>query len=66
MDDQQILRCSSAPVDREDHRSRLRAIVVSGEFGWGPLRHGWELRSAGQDPDQAQARPEGLVEAPQQ
>lgn len=80
MDDQQIVRRISELADEEhqlerahsgpgladDQLSRLRAIEVSLDQCWDLLRQRRARRSTGQDPDQAQVRPEGVVEGYQQ
>ncbi len=45
----------------EDH-GRLRAIEVALDQCWDLLRQRRARRAAGQDPDQATIRPEGVVE----
>ena len=46
--------------------SRLRAIEVSLDQCWDLLRQRRARRATGQDPDDAQVRPEGVVEGYQQ
>jgi hypothetical protein len=80
MDDQQIVRRISELAE-EEHRlerahsgtglpeadlSRLRAIEVSLDQCWDLLRQRRARRAAGQDPDGARVRPEGVVEGYQQ
>ena len=76
MDDQQIVRRISELADEEhdlerahagtgltdDELSRLRAIEVSLDQCWDLLRQRRARRAAGQDPDDAQVRPEDVVE----
>jgi len=45
-----------------DDRERLRAVEVELDRCWDLLRQRRALSSAGDDPDQAQARDEGTVE----
>jgi Protein of unknown function (DUF2630) len=80
MDDQEIVRRINELAD-EEHRleqahtgsalayeelARLRAIEVSLDQCWDLLRQRRARRSTGQDPDDAQVRPEGVVEGYQQ
>jgi len=46
----------------EDELGRLRAIEVALDQCWDLLRQRRARRSAGEDPDEATARPEGVVE----
>ena len=46
----------------EDDLARLRAIEVALDQGWDLLRQRRARRAAGQDPDQAEVRPESVVE----
>jgi hypothetical protein len=80
MDDQEIVRRINELADEEhqlerahtgaglaeDELSRLRAIEVSLDQCWDLLRQRRARRSTGQDPDDAQVRPEGAVEGYQQ
>jgi hypothetical protein len=80
MDDHQIVRRIDELAD-EEHRlerthagqglaeeelTRLREIEVSLDQCWDLLRQRRARRAAGQDPDDAQVRPEGVVEGYQQ
>ena len=80
MDDQEIVRRINELAD-EEHRlerthagtglgeeelSRLQAIEVSLDQCWDLLRQRRARRSSGQDPDEAQVRPESVVEGYQQ
>ena len=80
MDDQEIVRRITELAD-EEHRleqahagsalayeelARLRAIEVSLDQCWDLLRQRRARRSTGQNPDDAQVRPEGVVEGYQQ
>ena len=80
MDDQEIVRRINELAD-EEHRleqahagsgldveklSRLREIEVSLDQCWDLLRQRRARRNTGQDPDDAQVRPEGVVEGYQQ
>ena len=55
-----------ARVSPNEELSRLRAIEVSLDQCWDLLRQRRARRSTGQDPDDAQVRPEGVVEGYQQ
>jgi hypothetical protein len=80
MDDQQIVRRIGELADEEhqlerthaglgladEELSRLRAIEVSLDQCWDLLRQRRARRSSGQDPDEAQVRPEGFVEGYEQ
>ena len=80
MDDQEIVRRISELAGEEhdleqahagmglaaDELSRLRAIEVSLDQCWDLLRQRRARRTAGKDPDGAQARSEGVVEGYQQ
>ena len=80
MSDEDILRRIDRLADEErrlegahvgeglspDERERLREIQVSLDQCWDLLRQREARRHAGQDPDQAQVRPEGVVEGYQQ
>jgi hypothetical protein len=71
MDDKEISSRISALIDEEhkleraghepDHE-RLRAIDVELDTCWDLLRQRRARRVAGENPDEAQARPEGVVE----
>ena len=80
MDDEQIVRRINELADEEhrlerahvgtgladDELARLRAIELSLDQCWDLLRQRRARRSTGQDPDDAQVRPEGVVEGYQQ
>jgi hypothetical protein len=53
-------------VASEDDRLRLEAVKVSLDQCWDLLRQRRARRDAGQDPDAAAVRPEGVVEGYQQ
>ena len=55
----------SEPLSDED-RERLRQLEVALDQCWDLLRQRRARRNAGQDPDGAQVRPEGVVEGYQQ
>jgi hypothetical protein len=71
MDDKEISSRISALIDEEhkleraghapDH-DRLRAIDVELDMCWDLLRQRRARRAAGENPDEAQSRPEGVVE----
>lgn len=70
MDDKQISARIGKLIDEEhqleragepDH-SRLKAIDVELDLCWDLLRQRRARRAAGENPDDAQARPEGVVE----
>jgi hypothetical protein len=71
MDDKEISSRISALIDEEhaleraghtpDH-DRMRAIDVELDTCWDLLRQRRARRAAGENPDEAQARPEGVVE----
>jgi hypothetical protein len=71
MDDKEISSRISALIDEEhtleraghtpDH-DRMRAIEVELDTCWDLLRQRRARRAAGENPDEAQARPEGVVE----
>ena len=46
----------------DDELARLRAIEVALDQCWDLLRQRRARRAAGQDPDEAKVRPEGVVE----
>lgn len=48
--------------DREPDAARLRELAVELDQCWDLLRQRRARRSAGEDPDQAQARPGNVVE----
>jgi hypothetical protein len=50
----------------DDDRHRLRSIEVALDQCWDLLRQREARRSAGQDPDSARARSEGVVEGYEQ
>jgi hypothetical protein len=50
----------------EKELARMRAIEVALDQCWDLLRQRRARRNAGEDPDQATARPEGVVEGYQQ
>jgi len=56
---------SGAPLDA-DHESRLEALEESLDQCWDLLRQRRARRDAGLDPDDAAARPTGVVEGYQQ
>jgi hypothetical protein len=76
MDDLEIVRRIGALADQEhelershageglsdDDLARLHQIEVSLDQCWDLLRQRRARREAGQDPDNAQSRPEGVVE----
>ena len=76
MDDQEIVRRIGALADEEhelershagsgladDELARLRAIEVALDQCWDLLRQRRARRAAGQDPDGAEVRAEGVVE----
>ena len=79
MDDQEIVRRITELADEHhlerahegsglayDELARLRAIEVSLDQCWDLLRQRRARRATGQDPDDAQVRPEGVVEGYQQ
>ena len=57
---------STDPDALEDDRARLRQVEVELDRCWDLLRQRRARRSAGQDPDEAQARDEQTVERYQQ
>ena len=80
MDDEEIVRQINELAD-EEHRlerthagagltdeelARLRAIEVSLDQCWDLLRQRRARRASGQEPDDAEVRPEGTVEGYQQ
>ncbi|HMJ76434.1 MAG TPA: DUF2630 family protein [Iamia sp.] len=50
----------------DDDHARLREVEVALDQCWDLLRQRRARRSSGQDPDEAQVRPEGTVEGYQQ
>ena len=50
----------------EEEQKRLRSVEVALDECWDLLRQRRARRSAGQDPDEAEVRPEGVVEGYQQ
>ncbi len=50
----------------EDEQKRLHAVEVALDECWDLLRQRRARRAAGQDPDEAVVRPEGVVEGYQQ
>ena len=76
MDDKQVLDRIGALVEEEhalerqatgegldqDQQARLREVEVQLDQCWDLLRQRRARRSAGQDPDAANVRPEGTVE----
>jgi hypothetical protein len=55
-------RLQSQDTLSEDERARLRGVQVELDQCWDLLRQRRALRTAGQDPDQAQVRPPEIVE----
>ena len=80
MDDQEIVRRINELADEEhslerthagtglagDELARLQAIEVALDQCWDLLRQRRARRATGQDPDDAQVRPEGVAEGYQQ
>ncbi len=76
MDDQELLQRIQALVDEEhkltqqshvgdleeDQHARMRALDVSLDQCWDLLRQRRARRNAGLNPDEAQVRPESIVE----
>jgi Protein of unknown function (DUF2630) len=76
MDDQELLQRIQALVDEEhkltqqshvgnleeDQHARMRALEVSLDQCWDLLRQRRARRNAGLNPDEAQVRPESIVE----
>jgi Protein of unknown function (DUF2630) len=76
MDDQEILQRIQALVDEEhkltqqshagdleeDQHARMRALEVSLDQCWDLLRQRRARRNAGLNPDEAEVRPESIVE----
>jgi hypothetical protein len=50
----------------EEEQKRLRSVEVALDECWDLLRQRRARRSAGQNPDEAEVRPEGVVEGYQQ
>ncbi|HEY1988309.1 MAG TPA: DUF2630 family protein [Acidimicrobiales bacterium] len=50
----------------EEEQKRLRAVEVALDECWDLLRQRRARRAAGQNPDEAEVRPEGVVEGYQQ
>jgi uncharacterized protein DUF2630 len=75
MDDREISRRIGSLIDEEHHleraggepdTERLRAIEVELDTCWDLLRQRRARRSAGENPDDAEARPANVVEGYQQ
>jgi hypothetical protein len=65
-DEHALERAHAGSPPSPDEVARLEAIEVALDQCWDLLRQRRARRSAGQDPDEARVRPEGVVEGYQQ
>ena len=65
-EEHQLERSHAGDGLSESELERLRSVEVALDQCWDLLRQRRARRSAGQDPDEAQARPESTVEGYQQ
>jgi len=65
-EEHQLERSHAGDGLSEEEQKRLHSVEVALDECWDLLRQRRARRDAGQDPDQAKVRPEGVVEGYQQ